>query len=66
MTEQGPLAEQLCAVEQNTSGTIIALDWTHKSDGLLCADSSGGVTMLAAVTSGKHVRDHLVKHLSLV
>ncbi|BDA47164.1 probable DmX-like protein 2 at C-terminar half [Coccomyxa sp. Obi] len=52
ISEQGPLAEQLCVVEQNTSDTITALDWTHKADGLLCADSSGGVRMLAAVTSG--------------
>ena len=57
LSEQGPFAEQLCVLERNTSDQVIALDWTHKSDGLLCADSSGGVTMLTAVTSGKHYLD---------
>ncbi len=51
---QGPLAEQLCVVELSKSETICGLDWTHKADGLLCADSSGAVTMLGSVTSGKH------------
>ena len=52
---QGPLAEQLCVVEQSKCDTITGLDWTHKADGLLCADSSGAVTMLGAATSGKHL-----------
>ncbi len=57
LSDQGPFAEQLCVLERNTSDQVIALDWTHKSDGLLFADSSGGVTMLAAVTPGKHHLD---------
>lgn len=56
---QGPLAEQLCVVERSKSDTITGLDWTHKADGLLCADSSGSVTMLCAVTSGKQKHAHL-------
>lgn len=51
--ELAPLAEQLCVLEeQESSCAVTSMDWTHKADGLLCADSSGTVTMFSVVTAG--------------
>lgn len=51
-SDKAPLAEQLVYL-QHDGGSILALDWTQVSDGLLVADSSGAVTMYHSQISGK-------------
>ena len=43
--EGSPVAQQLCFEEQACKAPLVALDWTQRGDGLLCADLVGGVTM---------------------
>ena len=41
--DSAPAAQQLCAL--SAEAPPVALDWTQKGDGLLCADACGGITM---------------------
>ena len=43
--EGGPTAEQLCFEAIASQAPLLALDWTQRGDGLLCADLAGSVTM---------------------
>ena len=43
--EGAPTAEQICFEEHASQAPLVALDWTQRGDGLLCADLAGCVTM---------------------
>ena len=40
-----PAAEQLCLEAHASQAPLVALGWTQRGNGLLCADLAGGVTM---------------------
>ena len=47
--DSAPAAQQLCVIAARAPA--VALGWTQKGDGLLCADDSGGLTMYRVACS---------------